>query len=154
MDMGRETTVSRPFSIRGMKRGVSLYADKAEILYREGFNCAQAVFVPIAMQYGMDEKAALRVASSLGGGLAASGEVCGAILGMLMAVGLAEGYDTPDQAAKLASSARVKALVEAFQEKFGATGCNELRDPGNRAACMGFVREAADMAAAELKLEG
>ena len=35
--------------------------DKAERLFKEGYNCGQAVFVAFSDLYGIDEKTALRM---------------------------------------------------------------------------------------------
>ena len=42
---------------------------------------------------GMDKKTALRLASSFGGGMGRMREVCGAVTGMFMVVGILYGYD-------------------------------------------------------------
>lgn len=128
-----------------------MYAEKAEAIFARGFNCAQAVFGAFAEEMGMDFETAMRTASSLGGGIGHSGEACGAALGMCLALGLAVGYGTdPDMDTKNAHNARVKALMEAFRESFGAMGCDDLREAGNREKCAGFVRFAAELAAKEM----
>lgn len=132
------------------------HADRAEAFFDKGFNCAQAVFAALAPDLGMDERMALKVASGLGGGLGHSGEVCGAALGMCMAAGLANGYDDEaqlaDPAVKQAHSAQIKALMDTFRTCFGATGCDDLREVGNRAVCVPYVRRAVEWAAAQAGL--
>lgn len=125
---------------------MSIYADQAEAFFDRQYNCAQAVFVPFALARGMEEETALRLATALGGGLGHSGEVCGAVLGMLLAVGLAKGYAQPTQEAKMALSAKVRKLLKSFRARYGETGCDALREIGNRAKCAGFVRFAAEQA--------
>ncbi|MDL2318525.1 C-GCAxxG-C-C family protein [Eubacteriales bacterium OttesenSCG-928-A19] len=127
------------------------YADKAEDFFGQGYNCAQAVFGAFADEFGMDVSTAMRVASSMGGGLGHTGEVCGAALGMVLAVGLAKGDDVVDMAAKGIQSERVKRLMEDFKGRFGATGCDELREVGNRAVCVPYVRYAAELTAKVLQ---
>lgn len=127
------------------------YADRAQALFEQQHNCAQAVVGAFANALEMDEKTVMRAASSLGGGLGHAGEVCGAVLGMAMAVGLAKGYDdTPDAQTKAEHSARVRRLVEDFRAQWGATGCDELRVVGDRSVCTAFVRFAAEQAAREM----
>lgn len=121
------------------------YADKAASLYEQGYNCAQAVYGAFAEQYGMDFDDAMKVSSALGGGLGHSGEVCGAVLGMALALGQAKGYKTPDAQAKMAMSTETKALVDAFRAAYGETSCDALREVGNRALCTGYVRYAAKL---------
>ncbi len=123
------------------------HADQAENLFAKGYNCAQAVFGAFAGEAGMDDKTAMRVASSLGGGIAHTGEACGAALGMCLALGLAEGYDTdPDQDTKNAHNARVKTLMEAFRAAFdGRMDCDDMRVVGDRTVCVAYVRRAAEL---------
>ncbi len=129
-----------------------MHADQAEAIFGRGFNCAQAVFGAFAEQYGMDFETAMRAASSLGGGIAHTGEACGAALGMCMALGMAKGYgEDPDQATKDALNLRVKALMTEFREKFGHMDCDDLRVPGNRALCAGYVRYAAELVEKEIQ---
>lgn len=126
------------------------YADRAEAIFTQGFNCAQAVYGAFAEALGMDMDQAMRVASSLGGGLGHTGEVCGAALGMALAIGMAKGYAQADADIKNQHSARVKRLMDDFRAHFGATGCDALREVGNRAVCVAYVRYAAGQVAAEL----
>lgn len=122
------------------------HADKAEAIFATGLNCAQAVFGAYAEEYGMDEKTALLVTSSLGGGLGHAGEVCGAVLGAVMAVGMEKGYiDASNAEVKKAHSDRIKQMVEDFRAKFGTSACEDLFEKGNRAVCIPYVRYAAEM---------
>ena len=43
--------------------------EKAEELFTQGYNCAQAVFLAYADRMDMDEKTAAKLASSFGGGM-------------------------------------------------------------------------------------
>lgn len=122
-----------------------MYEEQADAIFAEGYNCAQAVFVPFALSKGIDRETAMRLAAALGGGLAHSGEVCGAVLGMCLAMGLQNGPVTSDLERKKAYNESVKALVEAFRAQFGDTKCDALRVPGDRSVCAKFVREAAKL---------
>lgn len=129
------------------------HADRAEAVFAEGYNCAQAVLGAFSQALGLEERTAMRIASSLGGGLGHTGEVCGAALGMMLAIGMAEGYDTADQATKMAHSERVAGMMRAFRERFGATGCDALREVGNRAVCIPYVRYAAELVEQAMRSE-
>lgn len=101
--------------------------EKAIALFLEGANCAQAVFAAFADLVGMDERAALRISSSFGGGVGRQREVCGAISGMCMVLGALYGYDDlQDNALKAAHYARVQVLCNMFKEKYGSIVCREL----------------------------
>lgn len=118
------------------------YAQAAVRLFDEGYNCAQAALVPFSAALGLDEATAKRLASSLGGGIGVGG-TCGAALGMLLAMGPLQGYDTAEAEAKAAHSARVRAAMQGFADAFGATDCPTLRG-ADRTACRAYVRYAAE----------
>ncbi len=101
--------------------------DEAMALFRDGANCAQAVVCPFAKECGLDHEQAMKLASSFGGGMGRLREVCGAVSGMFMVVGLTEGYcDPTSKAAKDQHYARVQALAAAFKDKAGSLICREL----------------------------
>lgn len=56
----------------------------AQERFAQGFNCSQAVFSAYASQIGIDNEAALKLATLLGGGVARQGNVCGAVTGALL----------------------------------------------------------------------
>ena len=67
------------------------HVDKAEKYFCSNFNCSQAVFATFATELGLDEELALRIATQFGGG-ARKGEMCGAVSGALMVLGLKYGH--------------------------------------------------------------
>lgn len=88
------------------------YEQRAEELFREGYNCAQAVFLAFACEK-MDRDEAAGLASAFGGGLAGTRNTCGAVSGLAMAYGLLRGYADPtDKEAK-------RAEYEAVRESAG-----------------------------------
>ena len=101
--------------------------EKAITLFENGCNCAQAVFAAFADLCGIEEKLALRISSSFGGGLARQREICGAVSGACMVLGALYGYDdVADPAAKAAHYARVQAFCGAFRAQYGSIVCREL----------------------------
>ena len=65
--------------------------EKAQEYFKKGFNCSQAVFTTFAVELGMSEEMALKVATQFGGG-ARKGEMCGAVSGALMVLGMKYGH--------------------------------------------------------------
>ncbi len=103
------------------------HAKRAAELFREGCNCAQAVFTAYCDLTGLDERTAMRIAASFGGGMGRMREVCGGVSGALMALGMLCAPDDPgDQAAKAAHYARVQELARRFRERNGSIICREL----------------------------
>ena len=107
------------------------YEEKAIGIFEQGNNCAQSVFAAFAEDYGLDEKQALLVASSFGGGMGGMKETCGALTGAFMAAGLKYGYGQiqPEQDVseiKSAHNKRIQAIAEDFRKSCGALTCRDL----------------------------
>ena len=103
------------------------HAEKAEALFLEGYNCAQAVFAAFCDLTGLEEKQALKLASGFGGGVGGMREVCGAVSGLTLTLSALYGYDTPnDRAAKLALYHSVQAAAERYREQNGSIVCRDL----------------------------
>lgn len=99
----------------------------AGALFLEGCSCAQAVLAAFAPEAGLSRAAALRLASSFGGGMGGLRETCGAVSGMLLAAGLLYGYDDVcDRQLKSEHYARVRQLAGRFREETGSIICREL----------------------------
>ena len=105
----------------------SAYAKKAMDLFKEGYNCSQAVFLAFEDKYNMDRKTALMLSSSFGGGMGRLREVCGAVSGMFMVAGVLYGYDDPkDYDKKKEHYARIQHLAKEFEKENGSIVCREL----------------------------
>lgn len=139
---------------------------KAEAVFLQNYNCSQAVFSTFATLAGLDEKTALRVASPFGGGMARQGEVCGAVTGGLMALGLLRGTDTP--ASKEVIYRLSQEFMGRFKERHGSCLCRDLlgsdistpegyqvaAEKGVfRSICPALVNEAAEMVQELLEVE-
>ena len=103
------------------------HTEKARDLFLSGCSCSQAVFGAFAQELGIDHETAMKLASSFGGGMGGSRELCGAVSGMLMAAGLKRGYASVDDLEeKTAHYARTRKLLEAFGQAHGTLICREL----------------------------
>lgn len=103
-------------------------AQRATDLFKQGYNCSQAVFASCADIYGVtDESLALRLSASFGGGIGRMRMVCGAASGMFMLAGLQNGSSTPhDNEGKMANYAFVQQLAGEFKAQYGSLICAEL----------------------------
>lgn len=141
--------------------------ERAEALFKEGYNCAQAVFGAFADELGIDKETAMLIASSFGGGIGRLREVCGAVSGMMLVCGMKKGCGVPDDhGAKKEHYALVQKLAEKFREQNGAIVCRELlalptgaSEPTPeertekyyaRRPCAAYVRAAAEIVEEEL----
>lgn len=96
-------------------------------LFWGGYNCAQSVAVAFCDVTGLEKDFAARMASSFGGGMGRQREVCGAVSGMLMVLGLLYGYDTPgDDVSKKRQYQDIQALCGRFREEVGSIVCREI----------------------------
>lgn len=135
------------------------HSEKAKELFLAGFNCAQAVFVAFSDVTGLSEEQAFLISTSFGGGMGHSGEACGAVTGMYMAIGAVLGYKDPfDAEAKQKHYNLIKKLSDDFKAEFSAIRCPELMEKlGNgeynlpntedykKRPCLIFVEKAAEM---------
>ena len=120
------------------------HGEKAEEFFRQGYNCAQSVLLAFGDITGLEDETALKLSSSFGGGLGRLREVCGAVSGACMALGMIKGYTDPDdREAKKTQYRLVQEFAERFKEKNGSVVCRELlsgvqtekgRDPEARTA--------------------
>ena len=102
--------------------------EKAAALFKEGYNCAQAVFVTYADLFGMERETALKLSSSFGGGMGGMHEVCGTVSAAAMLAGLQNGViQTNNKEAKKANYAMVQLLADKFKEESGSIICRQLR---------------------------
>ena len=103
---------------------------KAAELFLSGSNCAQAVAVAFCDVTGLDEITTAKISSSFGGGMGRLREVCGAVSGMLMVLGLLYGYNDPgeEDVHKKEHYALVQKLAGQFREECGSIICRELLD--------------------------
>ena len=93
---------------------------RAEELFTDGCNCAQAVFAAFADEFGMDLETAKKVSCGLGGGVGRLREVCGAVTGATLVLGMRHGPD------KDAVYPKVQDFCAKFKEACGSIVCREL----------------------------
>ena len=145
-------------------------ADRAEELFRQGYNCSQSVTAAFADVIGMTVEEAARLASPFGAGFGKLREVCGAVSGMTIVAGKLRGYDDPaDYEGKKALYALIQQMGGEFEEREGSLICRELlglrkgEDIGEPAVrteeyyrsrpCIGACRTAAEIAEKYLALQ-
>ena len=116
---------------------IEVRAQRAVELFKQGYNCSQAVFTSCADLYGItDESLALRLSASFGGGMGRMRLVCGAASGMFMLAGLQNGSCTPhDNEGKMANYAFVQQLAGEFKARYGSLICAELLGLAPKGQC-------------------
>ncbi|MDO4815374.1 MAG: C-GCAxxG-C-C family protein [Bacillota bacterium] len=118
--------------------------ETAKAYHDKGFNCAQSVLSSCGKYTGLDEKTALAIGGGFGLGVR-SGEICGAISGAVMAIGLANPFiDGSDLEAKRKVTSLTVECTAAAKEKFGCIRCCDLK--GDYSNCPHYIQEMADIA--------
>lgn len=107
----------------------SVLGKKAKENFKSGYNCTQSVLLACEdyiKEKGLDVKTVLRMASPMGGGISRLREVCGTVSALCLLVGLADGYDSPDDEKKKDLYSKAQKLLLEFQEYNGSIVCREL----------------------------
>ena len=101
--------------------------ENADVLHKEGMNCAQAVVCNYCDLFGVDKKAAFQMAEAFGAGMGSMEYTCGAVSGLLMLLGLKNSSGTTENPTKAATYKLGKELINKFKEKNGSVICSELK---------------------------
>ena len=100
--------------------------ESALACFGRGLNCSQAVVSVFCEEYGLDKTTALKLACGLGGGFR-SGEVCGAVSGAILIIGLKDGQGTAeDTVSKASCYAKTEEFIKAFKQKHDTILCREI----------------------------
>ena len=122
--------------------------EQTSMLHKNKFNCAQAVACSFCNVMGADPVETFRLAEAFGFGMG-SMDVCGAVSGMALVVGMkmSDGnLDAPKT--KKECYSMMKKLKEEFKEKIGSDICSEIKgaETGKPiASCDTCVRYAAEL---------
>jgi C_GCAxxG_C_C family probable redox protein len=92
----------------------------AQDLFAQG----QAVFAAFAPDLGIQTDIALKLASPFGGGIARQGDVCGAVIGALLVLGLQKGNATVE--AKEETYHLAEDFIQRFRDRQGSILCRKL----------------------------
>lgn len=118
--------------------------EDATRIHEQGFNCAQSVLAACGKYTGLDEETAFALTGGFGGGVCC-GEICGAVSGGVMAIGLANPHtDCEDKAAKATVRRLTMSYTKQFSEQFGCIRCFDLKRSGH--PCPELINYAAELA--------
>ncbi|HYC20977.1 MAG TPA: C-GCAxxG-C-C family protein [Candidatus Bathyarchaeia archaeon] len=70
--------------------------EDAVALFQHGFSCSQAVLSAFAQHFGLERDTALRISQGFGAGIAYTDDICGAVSGAIMVIGLRYGRITAE----------------------------------------------------------
>ena len=102
-------------------------SSEAVASFKGGFSCTQALLSSFSEELGMDRETACKVASGFGGGVGRTGNICGAVSGAILVIGLKYGKAIPENCAE---RDRTYELVQEFVREYtalhGSVNCTEL----------------------------
>ena len=102
-------------------------SETAAAMVAGNWNCAQSVLGVFCEELNLDRETAMKLASGFGAGMARRQEVCGAVSGAIMAIGLKHGQAREDDKAAKETAYRLsRELMDRFQAEFGSCLCREL----------------------------
>jgi C_GCAxxG_C_C family probable redox protein len=106
---------------------LSKHSQQAVELFKQGYNCSQSVFAAFHNDMDMNFDTALKLSSSFGGGMGRLREVCGAVSGMFMVVGMKYGYTDPkNRQVKTEHYKLIQMLADRFKAENNSIICREL----------------------------
>ena len=94
--------------------------------FEKGFNCSQAVLSSYSKQFDLNCEKAYKVATGFGGGMR-MGDICGAVTGAYMVLGLKYGNVTAeDQEEKAKTYEKVEEYTKRFKARNDSVICKDL----------------------------
>jgi C_GCAxxG_C_C family probable redox protein len=102
-------------------------SDDAMARYKSRFTCSSAVLSAFSDELGLDPNTAKKIACGFGAGISKSGNICGAVSGAIMVIGLKYGKTMQgDDAATEKTRALVQKFLQEFKKRHGSVNCTEL----------------------------
>jgi len=136
-------------------------SDEAYQCFMSRFTCSAAVFSVFSEDLNLDPDMAKKIACGFGAGISNTGNICGAVSGAVMVIGLKYGKtEASNDAATEKTRTLVRQFIEEFTKKHGSICCTnllgyDLSDPETYAAaktsglfttrCPLLVKDAADI---------
>jgi C_GCAxxG_C_C family probable redox protein len=87
--------------------------------FENGLYCSQAVFGAFSESYGLDKEAAFKISCGLNSGVRCA-DICGAVSGAVLVIGLKYGGDP------VVCNAKTEEFLKRFKEQNGDTVCRDI----------------------------
>jgi C_GCAxxG_C_C family probable redox protein len=102
-------------------------SDVALASFNQGITCSSAVFSAFSEELGLDDKTAKKIGCGFGAGISRTGNICGAVSGAIMVIGLKYGKaEQGDDGATEKTRALTRRFIQEFIKKNGSVNCTEL----------------------------
>ena len=106
--------------------------EKAEELFKSGYNCSQSVVGAFCDDLGLDFDTAMKLSEGFGGGIGRMRLTCGAVSGMVMVTGMILSRGAKDGDTRGDVYKKVQELAKKFEEENKSIVCAELLGLSNR----------------------
>jgi len=104
-----------------------LEVEQAVAFYQQGYTCAQSILASFAARYDLPQNLAFRLGEPFGAGTSCTGDMCGAVTGAILVLGLQYGSaSSSDDAAHSRTYPYVHVLMRRFQAIHGSIQCTDL----------------------------
>ncbi len=94
-------------------------------LFASGFFCAESVLKAVALENGADAVILPAIATGFCGGMSRHAQMCGAVTGGIMGLGLVFGRNTVEDKTQICYAA-VSDFLRAFKDIHGSLNCKDL----------------------------
>lgn len=99
----------------------------AEEYTQEGFLCSESVLLALSKSQNISSDIIPKIATGFGAGIGSHGEVCGALAGAVIGLGLQFGRTTVDETPPDARPYKyAQTMVDLFVSRFGHIRCRDL----------------------------
>ena len=118
-------------------------SDKGQLAvdkFVEGYNCAQSIVFAFHDECGLSEDAALRVSCGFGGGMGRKQEVCGAVTGGIMILGLRRDRGARGSPVTEDLFRATREFMDGFAARNGSYLCRDLLSGGDLSSEEGYRR--------------
>jgi C_GCAxxG_C_C family probable redox protein len=100
---------------------------KAIEFFKNNYNCSQSVCTAFSQDFNLTDDQALKLSCAFGGGIARQQQICGAVSGALMVLGLKYGRGVNDDVSKKTESyKKAHEFMNEFKKKHNTVNCKEL----------------------------
>lgn len=128
--------------------------------FNDNLNCAQAIVATYGPDLGLEREHCIKIASGFGAGIAYRQEICGAVTGAIMVLGMKFGTTNSDPESKKIPYDYARKFIKQFESIHETVQCRELlgmdisTESGLKAAkesgifksrCSLFVRDAVEI---------
>lgn len=102
-------------------------SSEAMKMFIKGYNCAQSILYAFSSELGLPSEIALKISSGFGAGMGRTGEMCGAVTGGIMVLGMRHGWvENDDRTAKETTYFKTQELMSQFKLRHGSCKCRDL----------------------------